>query len=131
MKIRSGFVSNSSTSSFVMVGITLQGEWLEKLIKLTGVEWPEELVLEGDDFKDSLEEEFEEALGDASYQIASKFGLKSDGAFIGVRISNVYNSGDSNFDLSKVSEAIAQVKEKLGVTDDQIVIHHRLYGIEG
>ena len=38
MKIRNGFVSNSSTSSFVIIGTTMTDEQLVKLFKLKNIE---------------------------------------------------------------------------------------------
>ena len=55
MKIRSGFVSNSSSSSFIMVGISIDENELEKAISKVFKQVPEE----GVEWDDILEEYFE------------------------------------------------------------------------
>jgi len=59
MKIRSGFVSNSSSSSFALVGVKLSEEQLDELIALAGSKIPNQGTEEESDldFYDFFEKE--------------------------------------------------------------------------
>lgn len=71
MKVRSGFVSNSSTSSYVILGVEIKQDDLPAVIELsTGQKISKE------DFKDELD--YEDAIWDALYHLRTKPDAKWD-----------------------------------------------------
>jgi hypothetical protein len=108
MKIRSGFVSNSSTSSFVLVGTDITEEQAKKIS-------PELFEKDGEN-----ELVFVMSLSD-------KFAVKRfyDRFFIGKVIRHVdrdgnYNVDDTDYDMGVIVDAVRDAAKKAGIIPGKI-----------
>lgn len=93
MKIRNGFVSNSSTSSFVVVGFKISPEEYRKKINGAGATYE-----------------------DAVY-------LDSSGYLVGEVISNGEELDDSEISILDLYDIVDNVSRKYGVNESQIKLY--------
>lgn len=113
MKIRSGFVSNSSTSSFVILGHKIKetDKNLNKIIK----------CLTDKDIKYKLEED-EDGFAETLYGLDDEFVYKNeeetgDGAIIGVEIIHASSDGCWDMTVEELNKNISKATEKLKKLD--------------
>ena len=104
MKIKSGFVSNSSTCSFIIVGWPVV-ETDEEIAKVFGVE------------PDSYGEIYDELYGSGKYPVHN---YSDQGNFIGVQLARWDESYELDIkmtidELIEKLEAIKEIAKKLGV----------------
>jgi hypothetical protein len=96
MKMRNGFVSNSSSSSFCLVGIVLESDELRKLIGK---------------FKPEGNEEYEYSLSELIHEYVDSIDSKAE---ISIEIdheSDIYWIGHDIFEM-KENETLAQFKDR-------------------
>lgn len=128
VKIRSGFVSNSSTSSFVMIGVPVTREEMAGLagklsLPLFSYVPPEDEYSDPDE--DWGEEEF--LFSDWARGVARQVGLSYSDGVLGKVVADQYGEGNCSEPFTKVSEALSKLREALGeVSDDRIVLHIHL-----
>lgn len=103
MKIRNGFVSNSSSSSFILAGVKLQS--FSEFKKFVNPQTPEE--------EEELQERYEnhEFDHDTKYHgMIMEFDAEDDAFYVGVHLPSGFGGGwgGENYDLSEFQEAMAQ-----------------------
>ena len=86
MKIRNGFVSNSSTSSFLIIGY---------------------------DVSDLNIEDVPRKIHDASLMVGEDYGLKSDQSILGISYIWEYDGGHT--DMADIYKRLEEVKEFFGL----------------
>ena len=129
MKRRTGFVSNSSSSSFVIYGANIPEEELSKvkfLREIVGIEGPKI----PDDFED--EYEFNDYFYDKAYDVCKNgdfyFGFSEEDGYeagcilIGVKIAEGDNDcndiGENSVSVEELDKKFSELKDKLGLTED-------------
>jgi hypothetical protein len=108
MKIRSGFVSNSSSSSFVLIGCEVNKKELQKIQeKLVGRE-----KVDSNDY--AWEDDAYEAIEDAGWL----YDGERDKPIIGKILTEQADDGDyledASFSIKKIQDLADEVKEKIG-----------------
>lgn len=120
MKIRNGFVSNSSSSSFVICGFKLKNEDPVSLVcKIMG-KTQEEVVKEKNIDKEDLEEYCQDLLQDNDL---TKFGVDvvcGAGTIVGISFfeENSSYSKNKNMSLEELAQKIKAIKDKLNISDE-------------
>jgi len=129
MKTRTGFVSNSSSSSFVIFGANIPEKEFNKtkfLREIVGIEDPKTL----DDFED--EDEFDDyfynesldvcRLGDNYFGFNEEDSSEAGCVLIGVKIvegdSDCNDIGENSVSVDELSKKFSELKDKLGLTDE-------------
>ena len=128
MKCRSGFVSNSSSSSFVIYGANIPEQELSKtrfLKEVVGIQNPKV----PSDFEDEWEYNdyfYNEAYdfcskGDSYFGFSEEDGSENGCVLIGVKIAEgdeFNNIGENSVSISKLDEDFSKLKNKLGLTEE-------------
>jgi len=114
MKIRNGFVSNSSSSSFVVRGIKISVDELAKILNIGDDELPEDEYDSYEFFSEKLNEEFE---------------VEIDGNFFGGRDYNTLIVGDS---LGRLDDGeVVEFKDRTPEQENELRQRFEKYGITG
>ena len=108
MKVRTGFVSNSSTSSFCVIGFMIKDKSLENVMKKEGFEECYELG---------------EQLGEKNMVAwsGSDYGVKDGHTIVGRLLMDISDDGDEceskEFDLDKISKELEDIKKRFNIAD--------------
>ena len=103
MKIRSGFVSNSSSSSFIIVGISLHEDELARRLGVSVEESEENEIENGEDLFDILEDKLE------SMHISYDYDYENGEFCIGDCLSDCIE-GSSRVKKEEINEAFKKAE---------------------
>ena len=127
MKTREGFVSNSSTSSFVVMGFVLDESVMSKddILLFLGVDVEAERARcheEDDDWEDRFDEVFWEAMDGSGFEIrmGGDDGGPKGKVLVGVPVASFDDAGacDSQSNLADVLVKVDALRKKLALGDD-------------
>lgn len=137
MKLRIGFVSNSSTSSFVICGFKIpsEGSYLSMMQKILG-KTAEEIVGEMKQrayYKDKAitQDEIESYCADGVHEIRAKddgvdveMGEGIDGIIVGISLASPgdYEMEETEINLPEIQKKLEDIRERLGIGDTPIKI---------
>lgn len=110
MKLRTGFVSNSSSSSFVMLGVNVSEEELFSALKVT----PDEDGVYGDVVQDKLNEENLFVLN------ASEFD-NGKGYYAGVAFSDAEQLADFQVGQKEIHSIAHRIEKMFGKKDVKLI----------
>jgi hypothetical protein len=116
MKTRLGFVSNSSTSSFVAFGYTVPGEMDSVLDKL----FPGELLAakeNGDYYTWQYE-----ATQERDYFIYDEQPVPKDKIFVGVSVARLYDCGGECLPIGNFLPTLEKIKKQLDLPPEEPVL---------
>ena len=128
MKIKAGFISNSSTCSFVLMGWRLKNVPLEKIAEICGVEYKDD------------DESWETIMEELFWQKDSIFhdytgSCGEDAQYLGIEIAQWSDDGGwiedvniSLLDLHKQLEGLKKIAKKLGIDPEKAGLHAGMYG---
>ena len=125
MKCRSGFVSNSSSSSFLLAGVQMDRLIAERLLALAGIEvpWgPEE------DDDSAPWDEFDEPA-----RAAERLDLRFRDGFIGKQMLYVSDEGYGSgaVSIGEINSNVKELADKLGVAPETIEVRLVFSGMTG
>ena len=118
MKVRMGFVSNSSSSSFMMIGAEVKPsiKWMKGVMKGLGEEY------DGDE--EELEDMFREVLDGIDYVWASgdEDGV-GDKDIVGIRYDIDEEEGSNVMSMNDICKDVKKVSKVFGISEDKIKIY--------
>jgi hypothetical protein len=126
MKTRIGFVSNSSTSSFVVLGYLVDGDYKD-VIRTIAKEFlsPEELIIEDEEEDDAWE--YYEKLQNHNVFIESDLDIPKGEVLVGKMLSDIsnedYGAQFKEIDPQEAGEIVSKIAKAIGKTDK----HPKLY----
>ena len=112
MKTRAGFVSNSSTSSFIIVGVRVPWGVVEKLRESVGIVEPDDDSDGWDDYIDNWRRWFKDALG------ADLQGYPESSQVVGVMVAEGGDRVSLDDPVAKIADAVSkaeEIKTRLGL----------------
>ena len=115
MKMRSGFVSNSSTSNYIVIGVKVHEELLKRLVKQFNIDPELEISDAGWEVAEYLE----------SDQLIQYYHVDGEEDIIGKPIGNFDDDylETASLDFREIDKIVREIAGRLGVDPDDIGLH--------